>query len=58
MAEQIIWSAHAKRDLKEILAYWVVRNKSKTYSRKLYFIFRKAVEEIAQFPKSGKKTLG
>jgi|ERR1035437_2689509 toxin YoeB len=56
MAERVIWTANAKYDLKEILAYWVLRNKSKTYSKKLNALIYKAINEITLYPKSGKLT--
>ncbi|UJH92214.1 type II toxin-antitoxin system RelE/ParE family toxin [Antarcticibacterium sp. 1MA-6-2] len=36
MAGRIKWSKKATEDLQEILAYWRSRNKSNTYSKKLY----------------------
>ncbi len=57
MAERVIWSANAKHDLKEILAYWVYRNKSKTYSKKLNSLINKAIDEIVLYPKAGKLTI-
>jgi plasmid stabilization system protein ParE len=56
MAARVVWSANAKHDLKEILAYWVYRNKSKTYSKKLNYLINKAIEEIVMYPKAGKLT--
>jgi plasmid stabilization system protein ParE len=56
MAERVIWSANAKHDLKEILAYWVYRNKSKTYSKKLNSLIHKAIDEIISYPKAAKLT--
>jgi|ERR1035437_10241287 toxin YoeB len=56
MAERVIWTANAKYDLKEILAYWVLRNKSKIYSKKLNTLFNKAIEEIVLYPNAGKLT--
>lgn len=35
MAKRIIWSKQAERFFNEILAYYIDRNGSKTYSRKL-----------------------
>ena len=35
MAQRVIWSPSAERDLHKILEYWINRNKSITYSKKL-----------------------
>ncbi len=36
MAKQLIWTSKARVELREILEYWAARNKSKTFSRRLY----------------------
>jgi plasmid stabilization system protein ParE len=56
MAKQVIWSARAHTERRKILEYWVDRNKSATYSKKLNRLFRDAVELVAMYPKIGKKT--
>jgi toxin YoeB len=56
MAKQIIWSFTAQTDRKEILLYWIKRNQSKTYSRKLFRLFQEAVKLIAQHPHIGTPT--
>ena len=56
MAKQVIWSARAHTDRKKILEYWIKRNKSVAYSRKLDRLFREAVQLIAIYPEIGKKT--
>ncbi|MEO6851731.1 MAG: type II toxin-antitoxin system RelE/ParE family toxin [Mucilaginibacter sp.] len=56
MAAKVIWSVRAQRERLEILEYWVNRNKSKTYSRKLYQLFRIGVKKLAEMPKSGIST--
>jgi len=57
MAKQrIIWSQWAKNDLFEILDFYYKRNGSKTYSIKLNFIFRKAIQLIGKYPKLGVQT--
>ena len=56
MAKQVIWSARAHTDRKLILEYWINRNKSKTYSRKLNRLFNEAVQLVAIHPKIGKRT--
>ncbi|WP_026632398.1 type II toxin-antitoxin system RelE/ParE family toxin [Dyadobacter alkalitolerans] len=56
MAKQVIWSVRALNDRKEILGYWIERNKSNSYSKKLNFLFKEAVKLIAKHPKIGKLT--
>ncbi len=56
MVEQIIWSEKAAFERKEILAYWIARNKSNSYSLKLNILFSKTVQLIAEFPHLGMET--
>ncbi|MGX5858503.1 type II toxin-antitoxin system RelE/ParE family toxin [Dyadobacter jiangsuensis] len=56
MAKQVIWSARAHTDRKNILEYWIDRNKSKRYSRKLNRLFNEAIQLVAIHPKIGKRT--
>lgn len=56
MAKEVIWSELAVADRKNILSYWILRNKSKTYSVKLDFLFREAVLLISEYPFIGKPT--
>ena len=56
MAKQIIWSLTVQLDRKEILLYWINRNKSRTYSKKLNKLFIEAIQLIAEFPEIGKPT--
>ncbi len=56
MAKSIIWSPLAKRKRREILEYWIYRNKSKTYSRKLNSLFKDAQKLISQYPDIGTPT--
>jgi len=53
MAAKVVWSVRAQRERFEILEYWVNRNKSKTYSRKLYQLFRIGMKKVAEMPVSG-----
>jgi addiction module RelE/StbE family toxin len=53
MAKLVVWSLRAQRERKEILKYWVNRNKSNTYSKKLNHLFRESVELISEFPQIG-----
>jgi plasmid stabilization system protein ParE len=56
MAKRVIWSLRAQSDRRLILEYWIERNKSNTYSKKLHILFKEAVKLIAAFPKIGKLT--
>jgi plasmid stabilization system protein ParE len=53
MATKVVWSVRAQRERFEILEYWVNRNKSKTYSRKLYQLFRIGMKKVSEMPESG-----
>jgi len=56
MAKRIIWSKRAQSDRKEILKYFIRRNKSKEYSIKLNELFKDAINLIATYPTIGKQT--
>jgi addiction module RelE/StbE family toxin len=56
MAKQIIWSPRAKKELNEILEYWIEHNKSNAYSRKLTKLFKEAAQLIGGHPNMGKLT--
>jgi toxin YoeB len=53
MAKRLIWSPVAREIRKEILQYWILRNKSKRYSQKLNILFENSAQQIADFPYSG-----
>ena len=53
---KIIWSNRAKIRLFEILEYYLKRNKSKTYSIKLYRSINKEVKLLLKHPDLGLKT--
>jgi plasmid stabilization system protein ParE len=55
-AKKVIWSIRAQQDRIAILEYWINRNKSKTYSQKLYHLFNQAVDLIAEHPHIGRPT--
>ena len=55
-ARKINWTKEANFERKEILTYWINRNKSKTYSIKLNKLFRNTLKQIADNPKIGRKT--
>jgi toxin YoeB len=56
MAKQIIWSRLAHLDRFQILEYWINRNKSNVYSKRLNQIFEDTVDVISKHPKIGKAT--
>ncbi|MBI6115734.1 type II toxin-antitoxin system RelE/ParE family toxin [Salegentibacter maritimus] len=56
MAKKVIWSSRAQNDRKEILEYWIKRNKSKVYSKKLAELFRQAEILVTNYPEIGKPT--
>ncbi|KEY18478.1 type II toxin-antitoxin system RelE/ParE family toxin [Kaistella antarctica] len=55
-ARKINWTKEANFERKEILDYWIIRNKSKTYSIKLNKLFINTLKQIADNPKIGRKT--
>jgi toxin YoeB len=56
MVKQIIWSRLAHNDRLNILDYWIKRNKSTAYSKRLNQIFENTAELISKHPKIGKQT--
>lgn len=56
MVKQIIWSKFAQNDRLNILDYWIKRNKSNSYSKRLNQIFENTAELIRKYPKIGKQT--
>ena len=56
MVKQIVWTLKAKNELKEILHYWIWRNKSNTFSIKLNHLIEKQLHLAAKFPEIGRKT--
>lgn len=53
---KIIWSSQANRKLFEIMEFYTQRNKSKTYSIKLYERFNKELSLLTKQPEIGIKT--
>ena len=53
---QIIWTHRANEERKEILSYWIQRNKSKVFSSKLNKLIIESLRLTAQFPETGRKT--
>ncbi len=56
MAEKIIWTVKAKKELIEILQYWIERNKSNNFSLKLNSLIESQLNLIIEQPKIGRKT--
>ncbi|WP_258098559.1 type II toxin-antitoxin system RelE/ParE family toxin [Marinoscillum pacificum] len=56
MARKVIWSPLAQHKRKKILLYWIERNKSKDYSRKLNKLFIQAANLLAKHPNIGQLT--
>ena len=53
---KIVWSNRAIKRLYGILEFYDQRNKSKTYSKKLYQLLNKQVKILIKFPEIGLKT--
>jgi len=53
---KIVWSQRAKIRLFEILDFYSKRNKSDTYSKKLYNKFKKELSLLIKQPEIGTKT--
>lgn len=56
MAKQIIWSLRAQQDKKDIFKFWLHRNKSNLYNKKLNQLFKKAILLISKHPYIGRPT--
>ena len=56
MVRKIIWSKIAQEDKLFILRFWIIRNQSDLYSKKLNQYFNDSVRLISKFPLIGKKT--
>jgi addiction module RelE/StbE family toxin len=53
---KIVWTQKANEERKEILAYWIERNQSKTYSIKLNNLIKDTLQIAALYPDTGRKT--
>jgi toxin YoeB len=53
---KINWTEKANFERKEILQYWINRNKSKRYSIKLNKLFGETLKKTAENPMIGRKT--
>lgn len=56
MAKQVVWSPRSRRELNEILEFWIQHNKSNSYSKKLTKLFEEATQLISQHPNMGRVT--
>lgn len=55
--KEIRWTLRAIHDKLDILDYWIVKNRSKTYSEKLDLLFDNALESLSFHPESEKKRI-
>ncbi|RZJ50157.1 MAG: type II toxin-antitoxin system RelE/ParE family toxin [Chryseobacterium sp.] len=53
---KIIWTKKANFERKEILEYWINRNKSSRFSKKLNKLFLESLKQICIYPYIGRKT--
>jgi len=53
---KIIWSTRSRIKLYEILDFYIERNKSKSYSIKLYRLISREVKLLQKYPEIGIKT--
>ncbi len=56
MARKIVWSIKASIEKDQILAYWLDRNKSKSYPKKLNLLFHQATRWLSKNPLLGRRT--
>lgn len=56
MARQVIWTISAQNERREILAYSIKRNQSKTFSIKLNKLITTALKDVSKSPFIGRKT--
>ncbi len=55
-ARKINWTRRANRERKDILEYWLNRNKSATYSIKLNKLILTTIKKLSDNPTIGRKT--
>jgi plasmid stabilization system protein ParE len=53
---KISWSIEAEKDLIEVLEFYIQRNKTISYSQKLYSKIKKDISAISKNPKLGIRT--
>jgi plasmid stabilization system protein ParE len=56
MAKKIEWTQTSIQDRVKIYHFWVERNKSDSYSKKLELLFNEAAKLISEFPEIGIET--
>ncbi|MFL1894260.1 type II toxin-antitoxin system RelE/ParE family toxin [Aquimarina sp. 2-A2] len=56
MARKVVWTSKAISIFHEILAFYVRRNQSKTYSRKLNKEINILIKQLVEFPYLGRVT--
>lgn len=56
MAKRIIWTSRADDTFTKILEFYIYRNQSKTYSRKLNQEIHQLLNTVAEYPLLGIKT--
>ena len=56
MARKIVWSIKASIEKDDILRYWLDRNKSKSYPKKLNLLFHQATKWLSRNPYLGRRT--
>ncbi len=55
MARKVIWSIGASLDKDEILKYWLLRNRTYSYPRKLNKLFHQTLKLLSKNPELGRK---
>ena len=53
---KIIWTITANLERKEILEYWILRNKSKRFSVRLNYLILQTLEVLRENPTIGRRT--
>jgi plasmid stabilization system protein ParE len=56
VALQIIWTPDAILHFNEILEYWIEKNGSQDYSKKLFQTVKSSLLLLTKYPESGKLT--
>lgn len=54
--KSVIWTETAIKQRREILKYWIVRNKSTAYSEKIISQIKERIQLIVDNPEVGKLT--
>ena len=56
MARKIEWTKTSIQDRFEIYKFWIEKNKSDSYSKKLEILFNEATRLVSEFPEIGTET--